>query len=191
MTLALAILGATLGVLNTSMAIWQWKRSGPRVTVTLRAGWQVAGNGIASYTADSFDQQPRPQTAIQAVVIVHVTNSGRSPVDVSEWWINVGTGQLGMTSRIDPAVVKMLDPMWVTSNLDDILLLEHNEPCPFRLDSHASKSWVLSMASVADALGALNAQTPLVSATVQLGNGKVASAKQRVTPTQLGIAGLA
>ncbi len=185
MTLALAVIGTALGLLNTGVMLWQWNRSGPTVNVELLAGWQVSGNGIASFPASSFSENHAPSDAVQAVVVVQVTDSGRSAIDVREWWVNVGSAKLGMVARADPEAMKalvQLDPMALASNLDAYLLNEHNEPCPYRLNSHATKSWVMPMERIAEIVTATVGQAPALSASVALGDGRTKRSKEQVEP---------
>lgn len=186
-TLALAIVGALFGVINTTAMFWQWRKSGPDVVVSLQAGWQLAGNGIAFFPVRQFVTAIEPPEAIQAVVIVNVTNRGRSAIDVLEWWISVGDAQIGMVSRIPSETVKMATDFGHVDSLpplDDMLLYEHNEPCKFRLDSHSSQRWVLGMQRVADVVAAIEG-TPLVGASVRLGNGETAKSKESARPADL------
>lgn len=180
-------MGAVLGVINTIAMLWQWRRSGPDVVVSLQAGWQLAGNGIVAYPARDFATAIEPPESVQAVVIVNVTNRGRSPIDVLEWWVSVGGGQIGMVSRIPPETVKMATDLGDASALpplDDMLLYEHNEPCRFRLESHSSQRWVLGMQRVADVAAAMSG-APLIAASVRLGDGKVRKSKESIRPADL------
>lgn len=188
MTLALAIIGTVLGVVNAAMAWWQWRRSGPAIGVSLRAGWYLPGGGIASYEVESFKANPRPDGG-QPVVIVRVINRGRSAVDINEWWVTIGPTQLGMLARMDPKLIEGLrSGLLGELDIDALLLQEHNEPCPFRLDSHSSKAWVLRMESVAEVVSALHDdQDTTVSAIVHLGSGRSMRARERVQPEVLGI----
>lgn len=190
MTLALAIIGTFLGVASTAVLLWQWRQSGPVVAVSLRAGWCLPGGGIASYEAETFTANPRPEGG-RPVVIVRVTNRGRSAVDITEWWVTIGPTQLGMLARFDPKLMERFAAELLREqalNLDDVLLQEHNEPCPYRLDSHSSKSWVLAMDSVTGVVNALvDDEDATISAVVHLGSGRSTKAKERVAPSVLGI----
>jgi hypothetical protein len=188
-TLALAIVGALLGIFNTALAWWQWQHSGPRVKVALRGGWYMPGGGIASYGAADYQANPRPNGA-RAVALVAVTNRGRSAVDVTEWWITVGSAYVGMLARLDPNLMSNLGPELfakvaptLMEDLDGVLMREHNEPCPYRLESHASKAWVLPMEKVTEIVDAIrHGGDCTISAVVHLGNGQIVKAKERVAP---------
>lgn len=188
-TLALAVFGAALGVVNTSLLFWQWRHSGPDVSVSLHAGWQLSGNGIVSFPARQFGSAIEPSDAIQAVAVVNVTNRGRSAIDILEWWITIGAAHLGIVSRIAPETVRMATEgglREVLPPLDDMLLYEYNEPCKFRLESHSSQRWVLRLQQVADVVSAMEG-TPAIGASVRLGTGVTAVSKESVTAADLGL----
>ncbi len=143
MTLAPAITGAALSVFNTAMHWWQWRHSGPRIRASLRAGWYLPSGEILSFEVESFHANPCPDGG-RPVVLVEVTNLGRSAADINEWWVTIGPVQVTMPG-VDPQRI----------DVDELALLAFNKPLPFRLDSHASKAWVMEMKHAEESLRVL------------------------------------
>jgi hypothetical protein len=186
-----AFVGTLLGIVNIAITIWQWRRSGPTVRAELCAGWQTAGGGVLVFPVAGFDATMPPEDQARAVVGVAVTNRGRSAVDVTAWWINVGAAQIGMVARIDAATIEETRSLGLALRdliePGDFMVHQLNEHCPFRLDGHARRNWLLSMREVASAAHALTDKTDIrVSATVHLGNGKTIHTKEKVPIRVLG-----
>lgn len=137
-TLVLAITGTVTGVAALGWSVATHYLTGPRVKVTLRAGWRSA-SGSATVPIASFLTISRSELFPEAVIGVVVNNSGRSPVHVTTWYLNVGSARIG-GSHEDGPLPYLLGPgeehtWWV--NLNDVKIL-------LRIVSRADKDVALA-----------------------------------------------
>lgn len=128
-TLVLAITGTVTGVAALGWSVAIHRLTGPRIKVTLRAGWR-SSSGSATVPIGSFLTIAQPQLFPDAVIAVVVNNSGRSPVHITTWWLEVGSARIG-GSHEDGPLPYLLGPgeehaWWIElSQVNDLLTIVH------------------------------------------------------------------
>lgn len=90
-TLGIASLGAFTGIASLAITISQFWLSGPRVRVTISAGWSLP-NGISVTGGDSWDIVGLPKVVNDSVkaVVVTATNRGRIAATITGWGLVFG-----------------------------------------------------------------------------------------------------
>lgn len=187
---ALAALSAIVGLFGVGAVVFQWRRSGPVVRVELRGGWLVPGGGVCLFDVQAMHLERPPEPHSTPVLAVQATNVGRSAVDVMSWWVMVGSLRLGMNSPVDEDILQTLgthlDPSFISDVLEKNVLNSHNAPCPYRLEPHSQRQWLVNTADVARAVRMVDPADAYLCAEVNLGNGRTATAKQQADPRLLG-----
>jgi hypothetical protein len=192
-TLAVALFGAVLAVLNTVWSFVQWNRSGPVVRVALKGAFFVPGGGVLVYDAEGF-AEPDPVDGARRLLAAEVTNSGRAAVDVSQVWLELGPMHMTPASRIDESSFKAMVDAGLADRMlhmvDDMLIGMQNEPLKFRLEAGSTQTWLVAADQVEGPISALPAETDRSSRVrVGLGNGTTVTSKNPAQPASLGLTG--
>ncbi len=191
-TFAIAVAGFTLAVAGFAWRIYEWRKSGAQVRVLLKGGWRYPDNGIAPVPIESFDLTSPPAEA-NPVLLVEVTNGGRGPTEVSEWWVRIGDAFSGMTHPTDAAAVEAAIKAGLTETVmekwDDIMLESHNERCPCVLAGGSRRVWVVDATKIAEHVRKLaSADRPIdLGAMVNYGGGRSVDSGQHISPASIGL----
>lgn len=156
MTLAVAIVGLVLAVASL---VWQaatFVLSGSRVKAALLVG-TYRPDGLLTWKVEEVNNiTPRPDAL--PVVVVQVTNSGRTDVDVVGWSLDFGEG-----ASLHPAPIGA------------------SRPVPFRLQHGSQETLFLELARVYESAYAMYERPPSVGGVVRLGNGKTTMTRERLS----------
>jgi len=137
-TFVLAIVGAVTGVGSLGWQVVTFNRSGPVVHVTATQAFPTYGNQVGDPHVD-----------------VTARNTGRSPVTVQSWGIELPDGQVMVSIQQLP---------WSAS-------------LPHRLEPGASASWYIETKAVQDECAKRGFRHQDVRAYVNLGTGQVIRAE--------------
>jgi hypothetical protein len=96
-TFILALIGTLSGCCALAWAIRSFHLSGPRVTVTLEAGWMGA-SGVIVYPVGGATIHPMQHEYPHEVRTVTACNSGRQPIAVTAWKLTIGEAKYMLPS---------------------------------------------------------------------------------------------
>jgi hypothetical protein len=163
-TLVVAILALTVSTSTLTWQIVQFILGSSRVSAELRYG---AHNGSGAMTMPvgssppNFDQL-KSQGWTELVLAVQVRNSGRLAVSVTNWTIAFDNGG------------SFTVPSWSVNG---------HAPIPYRLEPGSEQTWLCPLADVmaaASAFDVTDKPTRHLRARAALGNGKIATSKNRL-----------
>lgn len=101
-TLILAVIGTVTGLGSLGWLVLAHRLTGPRVKVTLRAGYDNPDGEFVTLPIDSFPTLAQPESHPRAIVVVQAKNLGRSPIQIVTWWVEVGDGDAKVVAGRDP-----------------------------------------------------------------------------------------
>lgn len=112
MTLAIAVLGLVLSVVNTAWQVRQHVLSGARVDVALRWGGMGQGRVASGPVQGSLESTMRNAGVDTPVFVVRGANGGRSPVDVTDFSVQLeGGGAMSLAGAdYNPSLPHRLEP---------------------------------------------------------------------------------
>ena len=165
-TLAIAVLGVTLGALSLGWQVASFLLAGGRVKVELQIG-AVHGSGSAMVTGPvrtttaGQAEALRSQGYTRPVAAVQVHNVGRLPVTVTDWSLVASPSGIAFQP-----VGQSIGP-----------------PLPHRLEAGAMERWAVDLAPVAALRAAAAAALKIPAERIEV-HGRVALGDGRTTETR-------